>query len=555
MPIRFCLLLCFSISLAMADTVTLPDGSQYEGELQAQRFQGAGRLEWPDGSVYIGEFQQGLMHGVGERVWADGRRYAGEFEDGVAHGEGLLIDANETRYEGQFVAGQFVQGVQTDVSGTRYEGTFQQNLLHGDGRIATPEGLIWEGQFEQGQLTGQGTYRDGDSEHYTGTFRDWSYHGEGLLVSEQRTYTGQFEHGRFHGEGVLEIAGGFSMSGSFEWGQPSGRMRVTYANGDQYEGYLQGEQRHGEGVLTKFATGEELSGRWHQDTLRFTEAGRYAESAAERALYGQESLLTNALEQIAEGDPDQTELYFLGIAGDGSQRVFEREVLYAQSLLETQFQAADRTMVLVNSHEASDDFALATITSITQSLQMMAAKMNPEDILFVYMTSHGSRDHQLSLNHPDIELTDLPASHLAAVVAELPVQHKIIGVSACYSGGFIPYLKGPNTLVMTAARADRTSFGCSDDNEFTFFGRAFFEQSLPHTHSFRYAFHQAYDRVSEWEKAEGYRQSEPQMSASESILTVVDRWLNELDTYQVPQISEAAKTRYWLRETVQSVKH
>ncbi|EAR07812.1 hypothetical protein MED297_05189 [Reinekea sp. MED297] len=541
--------------LALAESITLPDGSVYVGELQDQRFHGEGRLTWPDGAYYEGAFRDGRMHGLGERVWSDGRRYVGEFVEGVPAGPGDLTAATGQQSEGQFDNGQLVSGHQIDAYGTRYEGTFENSLLHGTGKVVTADGQVWEGTFEQGELTGAGTYSDGEDERYEGEFQEWSYHGQGALSSNNRTYTGDFQHGMFHGQGVLETAEGMVIEGDFEWGQPSGRMTVTYANGDHYVGYLMGEQRHGQGELTLAESGDTISGQWFQDEQRFQPTGEYQSPAAERALYTQTDLLEKSLQQIAQGDPEQTELYFLGVAGDGSQRVFEREVLFAQQLLEREFQAVDRTQVLINSHETSDEFALATITSITRALEAIAEKMNPEDILFVYMTSHGSRDHQLSLKHPEIELTDLPASHLATVLADLPVQHKIIGISACFSGGFIPELKDPNTLIFTAARADRTSFGCSDDNDFTFFGRAFFEQALPQTHSFRYAFHQAYDLVSEWEKAEGYQQSEPQLHAPEPILSVVDAWLSGLDSYQTPQVSDTAKTRYWLRETVQSVAH
>ncbi len=36
----------------------------------------------------------------------------------------------------------------------------------------------------------------------------------------------------------------------------------------------------------------------------------------------------------------------------------------------------------------------------------------------------------------------------------------VVVVSACYSGVFVPALAAPNRLVMTAARSDRSSFGC-----------------------------------------------------------------------------------------------
>jgi hypothetical protein len=60
----------------------------------------------------------------------------------------------------------------------------------------------------------------------------------------------------------------------------------------------------------------------------------------------------------------------------------------------------------------------------------------------------------------------------------------VIVMSSCYSGQFVPGLAGANRMVMTAARPDRTSFGCGDDDHYTFFDGCFL-QTLPQTGNFR----------------------------------------------------------------------
>jgi hypothetical protein len=42
-------------------------------------------------------------------------------------------------------------------------------------------------------------------------------------------------------------------------------------------------------------------------------------------------------------------------------------------------------------------------------------------------------------------------------------------VSACYGGVFLPDLAGYDRMVMSAARKDRTSFGCGADDVHTYF--------------------------------------------------------------------------------------
>ena len=46
-------------------------------------------------------------------------------------------------------------------------------------------------------------------------------------------------------------------------------------------------------------------------------------------------------------------------------------------------------------------------------------------------------------------------------------------------------------MIITAARADRTSFGCGTQSEITDFGRAFFVDGLNHNDSFEAAFDEA----------------------------------------------------------------
>jgi hypothetical protein len=87
-----------------------------------------------------------------------------------------------------------------------------------------------------------------------------------------------------------------------------------------------------------------------------------------------------------------------------------------------------------------------------------------------------------------MELADLPADELAAVLAPLKNRDKVIVISACYSGGFIPALKDERTLIMTASRADRVSFGCSEEADFTYFGDALFAQALNQTDDLQQAF-------------------------------------------------------------------
>lgn len=49
----------------------------------------------------------------------------------------------------------------------------------------------------------------------------------------------------------------------------------------------------------------------------------------------------------------------------------------------------------------------------------------------------------------------------------------VVVISACFSGVFVPTLAKPNRMVLTAARPDRSSFGCGESNKYPYFDDCF----------------------------------------------------------------------------------
>jgi len=96
----------------------------------------------------------------------------------------------------------------------------------------------------------------------------------------------------------------------------------------------------------------------------------------------------------------------------------------------------------------------------------------------VYLTSHGAPEG--ALLGEDI----LPPSLLAAMVDDAcPARPSIIVVSACFSGVFVKPLQREDRMILTAARPDRTSFGCSEDDKYPYFDDCFLS-SAPAAHDF-----------------------------------------------------------------------
>lgn len=99
----------------------------------------------------------------------------------------------------------------------------------------------------------------------------------------------------------------------------------------------------------------------------------------------------------------------------------------------------------------------------------------------------------------------------------------VIVMSSCFSGQFVPGLQGPNRMVFTAARPDRTSFGCGESDHYTFFDGCFL-QALPATGNFPDLADRTRDCVAKQEQALGVDYpSEPQLSIGNEVAASL-RW-------------------------------
>ena len=142
--------------------------------------------------------------------------------------------------------------------------------------------------------------------------------------------------------------------------------------------------------------------------------------------------------------------------------------------------------------------------------------MNGEsDILFLVLTSHGSPEGLAVTAGRRAET--LKPSTLAEMLERTGVRRKVVVISACYSGVFIPRLANADTLVITAADADHASFGCEDKAKWTYFGDAFFNIALRQTKTLKEAFLLARTLVSKRELRQGFDPSHPQMAGGANV--------------------------------------
>jgi len=113
---------------------------------------------------------------------------------------------------------------------------------------------------------------------------------------------------------------------------------------------------------------------------------------------------------------------------------------------------------------------------IYEALVSLTAKA-PDGCL-VYFSSHGAP------NGIVIDQSILPPGILGAMLDKTCGQRPtVVVISACFSGVFVPELGSDNRMILTAARPDRTSFGCGESDRYPYFDDCFLQTS-PHAKDF-----------------------------------------------------------------------
>jgi len=235
-----------------------------------------------------------------------------------------------------------------------------------------------------------------------------------------------------------------------------------------------------------------------------------------------------------------------GVLLDSQQDTFYSELVSVKELLEERFDAAGRSIVLINNTATLKNYPIATASNLRATLAHLGNVINTEeDIVLLHIATHGGNDYRLALDLPPLELAQLTPSSLARMLADSGIKWKVIVISACFSGGFIEPLKDDNTLIITAADAFHSSFGCDYESDYTWFSQALYDEALRDTFSFVEAFEAAREAVGEREREEGYPPSNPQMFAGAAMkkkLAALEKRLAARAT-ETPQKSRASSVR------------
>ena len=242
----------------------------------------------------------------------------------------------------------------------------------------------------------------------------------------------------------------------------------------------------------------------------------------EAVLYSQPRIIEETMLDVLASDAVEPNTYFLGFASWAEQDVFIREVAQARDIVDERFSTRRRSVLLVNHRSAVHEVPLASVTNLEIVLARLGRLMRPEkDTLILFVTTHGL-ENLLAVQFKPLPLNSLTPQRLAGMLDRAGIRNRVIIISACHSGSFIPALRTPTSLVMTAARADRASFGCDNSSDWTFFGNALFEHALRKTRSLVAAFAEASRIVAKWEKEEKFTPSLPQIFVGDAMGPVLE---------------------------------
>ncbi len=249
----------------------------------------------------------------------------------------------------------------------------------------------------------------------------------------------------------------------------------------------------------------------------------------EAVLFAQSGRIDRSLAAISRDASPNPRAFFLGFAGVGDEKVFAQEIGLAARVLGGRYGISGRELSLINDQRDMESAPLATVSGLRYALRGLASRMNVDrDVLFLSISSHGSEDPAIAVANADLPLDDLTDEDLADALRESGIRWRVIIISACYAAGFIERLSDPQTIVIAAAAADRTSFGCSSGRDLTYFGEAFYRDALPDARSLRDAFEVAKTALTARERREHIAPSNPQayfggkMEAKLSSLLIVN---------------------------------
>jgi Peptidase C13 family len=249
----------------------------------------------------------------------------------------------------------------------------------------------------------------------------------------------------------------------------------------------------------------------------------------------QHKRLGTALDALQPQRPGTVDAYVVAIGLD-SDPVFGREAGEAAKVLSRRYGATGRTIFLT---AGADDKSAGTPQgsppNLATALAAVAARMNvKEDVLILFATTHGDPVSGLVYRDGRDGVGMIGPKRLSTLLDGLGFERRMVLLSACFAGVFIPNLTSDNSVIVTAASSQRTSFGCAPGNDWTFFGDALINNALRKSQPFDKAADEAITLIGKWETDRRLVPSRPQVFVGDK----AGVWLNALEA-KMPKVETA----------------
>src|SRR5262249_34952833 len=184
-------------------------------------------------------------------------------------------------------------------------------------------------------------------------------------------------------------------------------------------------------------------------------------SAAEDLSRQHEALLDSQLAGIEKSTQGKPESYLLGAGLNNRQDVFKNDVESIRDLFDKHWNTARRSVALIADESTKTAYAYPSRAFLRRAASSIGQKMDRnKDVFMVFLSSHGTSEGLLAAL-PDGSKFSFTAVDVRKLLEESGAKYRVVVISACHSGALMKELQDDRTLVMAAAHADRTSFGCS----------------------------------------------------------------------------------------------
>jgi Peptidase C13 family len=259
--------------------------------------------------------------------------------------------------------------------------------------------------------------------------------------------------------------------------------------------------------------------------------------------------LDKAIVSLLAQKKGSIDAYVVAISLD-SDPVFAREAAEASRVLARRFGAQGRTLLLsAGADEKLTGLPQGSPDNLATALAAIASRMDrDEDVLILYSTSHGDPETGLAYRDGKKGMGMIAPPYLASLLDDLGFKRRIILLSACYTGIFVPLLTNDQTIIVTAASSRRPSFGCVPSNDWTFFGDALINNALRKPQPFESATDEARSLIDQWETSLRVPSSEPQVFIGSS----VNSWLGSLEV-RMPKTASAPVGQPALKSTAAAI--